>query len=176
MKIFRDKNTCRRRLLMTVAVMFALGSAIWVAPSQVSGRSVGYQSVSKVVDEQKTQEEIREAAPKSTSYVDIDGKRIKQDETFVAQRTLSDGRTILYRKNKREIQALVKALKEDGVTDERLLDSQTWGGITCALSPGEKCKNNCGIYRCTLFPVTILGPSPANKEARGLLRYCSCPL
>ena len=57
---------------------------------------------------------------------DIDGKRFRADEPYLAERTLQNGRTIGYRKNKREIEALVKALKSDGVTDEKLLDPTTW--------------------------------------------------
>src|SRR6478672_199525 len=61
--------------------------------------------------------EKSQAADKPEILVDIDGKRLREGEEYLADRTLSNGQTIAYRKNKREVEALVKALEEDGITD-----------------------------------------------------------
>lgn len=85
---------------------------------------------------------------------DMNGKRMRVGETYIAQRTLQDGRVIAYRKNKREIAALVKALKEDGFTDKELLDQKKWMATICHLSKPKACVGGCSITQsCRYSPV-----------------------
>jgi hypothetical protein len=103
---------------------------------------------------------------------DIAGKRLRADEKYIAERTITDGRIIAYRKNKREIAALVKALKEDGVTDRTLLDPQAWNMIICYQSSESGCAGGCGFYHSCQ---NIHGHSERpNAGGMSMLRYCGC--
>lgn len=86
----------------------------------------------------------------------MNGKRLRAGETYVAQRTLANGRIIAYRKNKREIAALVKALKADGITDKELLDPKAWLATLCYLTKPKGCGSGTGCvtnYSCKYSPV-----------------------
>ena len=74
---------------------------------------------------------------------DIYGKRLRANEKYVAALALPNGRTIAYRKNNREIAALVKALKGDGVTDEKLLDPKSWSTGYCWKVNGSCLTGGC---------------------------------
>jgi hypothetical protein len=97
-------------------------------------------------DNKGNQNDAKKTEPPKVVY-DIAGKRLRADEKYIAERTFTNGRIIAYRKNKREVAALVKALKEDGVTDKKLLDPQTWlmniCQKTCCDDP--PCQGGCGI-------------------------------
>lgn len=89
----------------------------------------------------------QENKEKEIAY-DIYDKQLRDDEKYIASRTLPNGRVIAYRKNKREIAALVKALKEDGVTDEKLLDPKSWMMIVCWKSTGlGRCSGGCSLLQ-----------------------------
>lgn len=89
----------------------------------------------------------QENKEKTIAY-DIYGKQLRDDEKYIASRTLPNGRIIAYRKNQREIAALVKDLKEDGVTDEKLLDPKSWMTIVCWKSTGlGKCSGGCSLLQ-----------------------------
>lgn len=113
--------------------------------------------------------------------VDIDGKRLPEGEKYVAQRTLKDGKIIAYRQNKREVEALVKGLKEDGVTDKKLLAADHWLAFTCYFTGMKTCGHGCGSVPCNYHEARNDGadqtgrlsrPSNVNAKAVG---YCSCP-
>ena len=119
--------------------------------------------------------------PTPTIPVDIDGKRMPEGEKYVSQRTLKDGKVIAYRQNKREVAALVKGLKEDGVTDKKLLDTNYWLTGLCVLIGPKKCSGKCGGIPCNYHEIHNDGsdqtgrvslPSHANAQAVG---YCACP-
>lgn len=99
---------------------------------------------------------------------DINGKRLRAHEKYIAERTLEDGRILGYRQNKREITALVKALKEDGVTDERILNPKFWMTLKC-LMYDYSCHTLIGCNG-TCKEVT----APADRANVKLL-YCYCP-
>lgn len=112
---------------------------------------------------------------KTSKHVyDIDGKRLRLDEKYIAERTLKDGRIMAYRKNKREIAALVKALKEDGVTDEKLLDPKNWMKSICWQSASLGCRGGCRKpYTCR--PLSGSPDKTANPELQtSTLNYCRC--
>ncbi len=103
---------------------------------------------------------------------DIDGKRLRADEKYLAGITLESGRVIAYRKNRREIAALVKALKEDGVTDKKLLDPRAWMMNTCEQTAVSECNGGCGIaHHCKGFRETINRLSDAHTLTWS---YCFC--
>ena len=137
----------------------------------------------------QTNERQSQAEPNPSASVDIDGKPIGARETVVARRTMSDGSVIAYRKNKREVMALVKALKEDGQTnktlldgqtDKKLLDPQTWLNNTCSLPfSGNHCSGHCGAKQCT-YTCRGCEPTVANSGSgeRPVYTvrygYCAC--
>jgi len=104
----------------------------------------------------------------SKRVYDIDGKRIRADEKYVAERMLKNGRIIGYRQNKREVTVLVKALKEDGITDERLLDPKFWMMLQCI-----KYDYSCyTLSNCNGTCKAVTGPA---ERANVRLFYCYCP-
>ena len=119
------------------------------------------------------QNDAKKSEPAKRVY-DIYGKRLKTDDKYIAERTLANGRTIAYRKNKREVAALVKALKEDGVTDEKLLDANAWMTIICWRSALSGCMGGCGIaHICKPTPGHI-ERTTADRLQPAILRYCVC--
>lgn len=107
---------------------------------------------------------------------DIDGKRFRADEQFVAQRKLRNGSVIAYRKNRREVAALVKALKEDGVTDKELLNPNTWLMVLCHQIPDGKCINGgCGTGKyCRAYSWDIPSPDRSVSTLADAAAYCRC--
>jgi hypothetical protein len=103
---------------------------------------------------------------KKVAY-DIYGKRLRVDEKYIADRTLPNGRIIAYRKNKREIASLVRALKEDGVTNEKLLDTKTWSTISCFKNVNNFCANVSCTFICRL-------ERHRTARANEILGYCEC--
>jgi hypothetical protein len=118
----------------------------------------------------QVQNEAKLSAP-----VDMDGKPISSRDTCVASRTLSDGRVVAYRKNKREIKALVKALKEDGQTDEKLLNPQIWLLPGCSLNVFTKqCHGTCNQGTCT-YTKWDCNPTRIGKVPYSVnYGYCFC--
>lgn len=106
--------------------------------------------------------------------VDIDGKRISDGEKYVAQRTLKNGKVIAYRQNKREAGALVKALKEDGVTDKKLLDTNYWLQLSCSFIAFKQCSGKCP--GCKYFEPDLRGTDQTTRKlAPTALGICICP-
>jgi hypothetical protein len=107
---------------------------------------------------------------------DIAGKRLNADEKYIAERTLKGGHIIAYRKNKEEIAALVKALKEDGVTDKKLLDPQAWNMIIGYQSSSSGCNGGCGFaHSCKTSPGPTERGKPSNPNLHvSILQYCTC--
>lgn len=142
--------------------MFVLGLMLALSLVGLSGLRTYGQSNQNDTKQTKTSKRV----------YDIDGKRLRPDEKYIAERTLKDGRIIAYRKNKREIAALVKALKEEGFTDKKLLDPQTWLGIICWQSVSSGCQGGCDIgFTCkgTMDAVDRLSAQPHWQ-----VRYCYC--
>jgi hypothetical protein len=100
---------------------------------------------------------------------DIYGKRLRANEKYIAAMAPPNGRTIAYRKNNREIAALVKALKRDGVTDEKLLDSRSWSTAYC-----WKINDSCFNAGCTVCKAQkyIIERTPGSRI--NTLFYCGC--
>lgn len=107
--------------------------------------------------------------------VDINGKAIAEGEKYVAQRATKDGKVIAYRQNQREVEALVKGLKEDGVTDKKLLDTKYWLAAVCKFIGPKKCEGHCGGNYCKFYSFggaqnherVAINPSPHG--------FCACP-
>ena len=112
------------------------------------------------VNNNGNQNDDRKTEPPKRVY-DIYGKRIRPNEKYIAELTLKNGRIIAYRRNKREIAALVKALKADGVTDEKLLDPQAWLMIICWKSVSSNCQGGCSLG------TTCRGSEALEKEKGG---------
>lgn len=136
----------------------------------------------------------RQAQPSPTPVtpVDINGRTIAPGEKFIAQRVTKDGKVIMYRQNKTEVEALIKGLKEDGVADsqrldakyQKLLDANYWlGNLSCKLSGPQKCDGKCGGYACQFYPHRV---SQTNGQftkvatttavSVGAFGFCDCPL
>lgn len=104
----------------------------------------------------------------SKSVYDIYGKRLRVTEKRIAERTLKNGRIIAYRQNRREIAALVKALKEDGMTEgEPVLSPKFWMMIKCL-----KVNNSCLTGGCSQ---TCKQVSKILDRQNTTLLYCYCP-
>ena len=132
----------------------------------------GISNVSRV-DSKSNQNDAKIAEPPKRVY-DIYGKRLRADEEYIAERTLKNGRIIAYRKDKREIASLIKTLKEDGFTDERLLDPQTWLMNMCEKTANDHppCQGGCGIgHTCR---GTIAAVDRRSTQAHFEIRYCYC--
>lgn len=127
-------------------------------------------------DSKSSQGAAKQAAPSNVTY-DIDGKRLRANEKHVAERTLQNGRIIAYRNNKREIAALIKALKQDGITDEKVLNPKSWAGNKCLIS-NNACLTaaNCTLLNkvCKWVAQRTERAASANP-AYATLRYCECP-
>ena len=123
-------------------------------------------------DRQSNQNDARTAKRSAVAY-DIYGKRLRRGEEYIASRKLNNGRIIAYRKNKREVAALVRLLKEAGITDKKLLDPQTWLMSNCLKFWGNPmCYNNCGLGNPCIPTST-----PADKIKPTLshpLDFCGC--
>ena len=163
-------------LTIALAMAFAIASSIWLVPLQAGAACVVPLSEAKAIKEQGEQVEDRDARPTPASYVDTNGKRVHLDERYLAQRTLSSGKTIIYRQNKRDIDALVKALRQDGVTDKRLLDPKAWLMWYCASRQIGGCTGKCGIYQCTEPISSPIDNNPTRTAApsKPRLAYCAC--
>lgn len=121
--------------------------------------------------------EQSQAVDKPAILVDIDGKRLREGERYLAHRTLSNGQTIAYRNNKREVEALVKALEEDGITDRNLLDPEAWLSAPCQVSTPPQCAGYCGT--ATACRLIKKGQEPQRLQQQKKikligLRYCGC--
>jgi hypothetical protein len=149
-------------LFITVAVITLLGSMSGVALMQ-------RQAPAK-------------PSPTPVTPVDINGKIIPAGEKYVAQRVTKDGKVIAYRQNQREIEALVKGLKEDGVTDKKLLDTKYWLAAACQLSGPKKCYGVCPASPLSLTCKFIYfdGSNIYSKVGSGTMPivrndgYCGC--
>lgn len=109
---------------------------------------------------------------------DMDGKELRRGEHYLAELTAKDGKITAYRKNQREVAALVKTLKEGGVSDQRLVAPQTWMTASCDLVGPRSCsKVNCGSgYSCQFQQAgheTYKIP-PGTKETWAIFGYCTC--
>jgi hypothetical protein len=103
---------------------------------------------------------------------DIYGERLRANEKYIAQQTLTDGRIIAYRKNKREIAALVKALKEAGVTDKKLLDPKAWSMMICEKTVSSGCNGGCGYGKACRG--SYYGIEKANTQVKPKFDFCIC--
>ena len=118
-------------------------------------------------------ESSKQVDGKEHPVYDIDGKRLRADEEYLAAITLDSGRIVAYRKNKREIAALVKALKESGVTDKKRLDPNAWMMNICGATVVSGCNGGCGIaHHCKGFRETINRTSSGQHAI--LYSFCFC--
>ncbi|HMV82825.1 MAG TPA: hypothetical protein PKC13_27495 [Blastocatellia bacterium] len=110
--------------------------------------------------------------------LDLTGKELRRGEHYLAELTDKDGKIIAYRKNQREVAALVKTLKEGGVSDQRLLTPQTWLATSCDLTGPKTCANvHCGQNAyCHLQQAghEIYKIPPGIKETWATFGYCTC--
>lgn len=164
-----------KRTLMTLTIV--LGALLLTATSFHPEQWAKASSQSK--QEQTKPQPL--PLPLPTVPIDIDGKRVPEGEKYIAQRTLKNGKVIAYRQNKREVEALVKGLKEDGVTEKKLLDTGHWMAFTCYFTGTKKCGDGCGSVQCNYHETRLDGsdqtgrrkfPSHASGRTVG---SCSCP-
>lgn len=155
-----------------LALALALGSLLLTPPALDAGRTRA--------DGQGRQGEARQAESTGQArqaqkpVYDINGKRLRAGEQYVAQRTLPSGRVIAYRKNKREVAALVKALKADGVTDEKLLNPDTWLMTLCSQVPDGQCINGgCDNSYCARTRADQSTQKVKSTQI-SFLYYCAC--
>jgi hypothetical protein len=125
-----------------LVVVLTLGSLLTTPPGFNSGGGIRADSQSNQNNRQEA-ESSRQVKEEQKPVFDMNGKRLRADERYVAERTLRNGRIIAYRRNEREIAALVKALKKDGVTDKELLNPKTWMMIICDKSSSSGCQGGC---------------------------------
>ncbi|HEX8709442.1 MAG TPA: hypothetical protein VF723_14450 [Pyrinomonadaceae bacterium] len=152
------------------------GALLLALPDISGGRpNVNGQSTQSIPLQAESSRQLKE---EEKPVFDIKGKRIRADERHIAQRTLQNGRIIAYRKNKREIAALVKALREDGVTDKELLDPNTWMMIICDRSISSGCQGGCSPTQVCAH-TTIQMSDKRTTQGKGnytavLFGYCRC--
>lgn len=110
----------------------------------------------------------------TTIPVDIDGKRLTEGERYVSQRTLKDGKVIAYRQNKREVEALIKALQEDGVTEKKMLDTNYWLQLSCSFIGYKQCSGKCP--GCKYYESDLRGTDQTTRKLPPTaLGICTCP-
>jgi hypothetical protein len=163
---------------MKYAIVIASLLFLTAATADVSG---------KLAQEGKTNQTTEKSKPKKSKppmRADIDGKpgKAKDDgkpakakDIVVAQRQLSDGRIVTYQQNEKDVAELVKGLKEDGVTDAKLLDPKMWLMWSCQAYGYKKCSGKCGSQQCawTQFNVeTARLSKPGASIYHG--GYCAC--
>jgi hypothetical protein len=116
------------------------------------------------------------AREEKAARYDIAGKRVGPAEKYLVEWPQKDGRVIIYRNNKRDIDALIKALKASGVTDPNFLNAATWTNIACSVSGGScvsdpSCKTPCVKY----FVQAPGRPTPrTERHAPNVPFYCTC--
>lgn len=125
------------------------------------------------VNNNGNQNDDRKTEPPKRVY-DIYGKRIRPNEKYIAELTLKNGRIIAYRRNKREIAALVKALKADGVTDEKLLDPQAWLMIICWKSVSSNCQGGCSLGTTCRGSESAIDRISGAAQLHSRINYCYC--
>ncbi len=168
-----------KRTMMTLPLL--LGALLLTATS------FNPEQLAKASNQNKAGKEIGQTKPQPQPLptpivpVDINGKRLPEGEKYIAHRTLKNGKVIAYRQNKREVEALVKGLKEDGVTEKKLLDPGHWMTFTCYFTGIKKCGHGCGSVQCNYHEIRLDGsdqtgrktfPSQASERTVG---SCSCP-
>jgi hypothetical protein len=118
--------------------------------------------------------------PKNKNPVyDIDGKQFRPEERFILAREVKNGRTIGYRRNKREIAALVSDLKKDGVIDKNLLNPRTWSSGTCSQNGSGGCQTDGSCTSgCRKVPIGPDAYDPHGIKDRSMAPnvtyYCVC--
>lgn len=109
---------------------------------------------------------------------DMDGKELRRGENYIAELTDKDGKITAYRKNQREVGALVKTLKDGGVSDQRLLASQSWLTASCDLTGPKTCANvKCSPTSVCQFQQIGYETNklpPGTKPTWALFGYCNC--
>ncbi|HEV2806572.1 MAG TPA: hypothetical protein VGW57_16725 [Chthoniobacterales bacterium] len=110
---------------------------------------------------------------RNQAVYDIDGKRLRSGEKYAAAISFENGRVVAYRKNRREIAALVTALKQGGITDKKRLDPNAWLMNICGATVESGCNGGCGIgYHCKGFRESINRPI-SNQHATYYM-FCFC--
>lgn len=109
---------------------------------------------------------------------DMDGKELRRGEHYLAELTARDGKITAYRKNQREVAALVKTLREGGVSDQRLVAPQTWMTASCDLVGRRTCANvKCSPNTYCQFQEAgheMYKIPPGTKETWAIFGYCTC--
>lgn len=156
----------KRTLLSLTLTLGALLLALSVINSSGSTRA----------NIQSNQNDNQQAKQEEKAAFDLDGKRLRADEKYVAERELANGRIIAYRKNRREVAALVKALKEDGVTDAKLLDPKSWMMNLCQKTLATGCIGGCDQFRpCLYSPIKYTSTEKHPKDNTVVLMgSCVC--
>jgi len=164
----------RRNILLAG---LTLASLLVALPGISSDGRIKTSSQNDQADAAQTESSKQGNEEKKPVY-DMDGKRLRADEKHVAELTLKNGRIIAYGNNKREIGALIKALKEDGVTDEKVLNPESWVGNKCLIWSGV-CHTaaNCTSLNkvCKWVGWRTERAASANRAYTLLLSYCECP-
>lgn len=118
----------------------------------------------------------KQASDEKNARYDLAGKRVGPKEKYLVEWPQKDGRIAIYRNNKQDITALIKALKTSGVTDPKLLNAATWSNIACTVSGGScvsdpSCKTSCVKYSIqTVGDDTIA----TDRHAPNAPFYCTC--
>ena len=122
---------------------------------------------------------------KATRY-NADGKAAAPDATYLLEWPDKNGRIVVYRKTKRDIDALIKALKEAGVTDPNLLSAKSWTNVACSVSGGScvkdpSCTSSCQKHFVPIGPGgDIRDKRQANPKGGGTVQapnapfWCTC--
>ncbi len=162
-----------KRTMMTLTLV--LGALLLTATS------FNPERLAKASNQNKAGKEIGQTKPQPlplptpTVPVDINGKRLPEGEKYIAQRTLKNGKVIAYRQNKREVEALVKALKEGGMTEKKLLDPAYWLAAHCYFTGLKKCGGGCLNQECKFNDFG--GPTQTGRVVTppNVFGYCACP-
>ena len=168
-----------KRTMMTLTIV--LGALLLTATSFNPTRLANASNQNKAGKEIRQNKPQPQPLPTPAIPVDIDGKRVPEGEKYIAHRTLKDGKIIAYRQNKREVEALVKGLKEDGVTEKKLLDTGHWLAFTCYFTGTKKCGHGCGSVQCNYHETRLDGSDQTGRrkfppQASGrTVGSCSCP-
>lgn len=162
----------KRNLMILTIVLGAL---------LLTATSFNPERLAKASNQNKAGKEIGQTKPQPLPLptpivpVDINGKRLLAGEKYIAQRTLKNGKVIAYRQNKREVEALVKSLKEDGVTEKKLLDTGHWLAFHCYFTGLKKCGGGCGSNQCKFYDFVGSGQIGRVVTPPNVFGYCACP-
>ena len=115
------------------------------------------------------------AREEKAARYDIAGKRVGPAEKYLLEWPQKDGRIVIYRNNKQDIAALIKALKASGVTDPKFLNAATWTNIACQVSGGScvsdpSCKTACVKH----YVGQTAGDDAMATHRPNVPFYCTC--